>query len=138
MQRRTWQFFRDFRGTYLFRNGTLGTNPYGAQCVNPPDDFWESMGIPAIAGNAVDWIGAEDAYRRWVPATTRTRLVHGDVCVFRPEWVGPNGHVSIVLDGSGSMVATLDQNWPLGSPVSEVWHHRASVAGVLRIYGNHG
>lgn len=138
MRLKTWEFYWETRGAFLFGNGSLGRNPYGAQCVNLPNDFWATMGIPSIAGNASEWVGAEDAYRKWVPATTPIRMVHGDVCVFRPEWVGPNGHVSIVLDGRRSLVATFDQNWPLGSPVSEVWHHPASVAGVLRINGNHG
>lgn len=130
-----WHVFHRLRGTYLDVNGALGPNPAGAQCVNVCNAVFDALGVPGVFGNASDWIGFHDEHRGWIDGPSIERLTVGDVAVFRPEIVGPNGHADVVLDGSRTPYAGMDQNWPLGSPVSEVWHHREALAGVLRVKG---
>lgn len=130
-----WRVFHQLRGTYLTENGNLGTNPAGAQCVNPCNAVFHVLGAPGMYGNASSWVGKADVYRDWIDGPSIKRLQVGDIAVFRPELVGPNGHVDVVLDGSRSPYAGMDQNWPIGSPVAEVWHHREALAGVLRVKG---
>lgn len=125
--------FHQLRGTYLEQNGQLGPNPAGAQCVNPCNAVFQALGAPGLYGNASTWIGRDDDYRDWIGGPSIIRLQVGDIAVFRTALVGPNGHVDVVLDGSRSPYAGMDQNWPLGSPVAEVWHYRESLAGVLRV-----
>lgn len=137
LRRWVWAFRGEHRGTFLTVNGRLGDNPAGAQCVNVPNGLYRSLGVPSIVGNAADWVGFSDSYREWLDTSSGLRLLVGDVAVFRPDIVGVNGHVDIVLDGSRRPYEGLDQNWPLGAPVVEVFHHEAALAGVVRLRGYH-
>lgn len=131
---RTWAFARATIGAFLVRNGSLGINPYGAQCVNVPNCFWQRLGLPAIEGNAGDWVGILAAGRRWIQSGAGRRPEAGDCLVFPPSPSMPFGHVDITLDGHGrGLVLGVDQNFPIGSPCSQVWHDLGLVAGWIRV-----
>lgn len=125
--------WRRWRGVYLIGGGTAGPNPSGNQCTNVPNVYWQSLGLPSKFGSASDWIGADDEFREWKPLSDLLRLETGDVAVFKVSASGPSGHVDLVLDGSKVPYAGLDQNWPIGAPVAEVWHMPTDLAGILRV-----
>lgn len=56
---------------------------------------------------------------------------YGDVIIWSTVAEGA-GHVAIFLSGTMQSFVSLDQNWPKGSPVTEVNHGATNVIGILR------
>lgn len=127
-----WELAREIAGTHLVRNGSAGMNPNGAQCVNVPNVWLEKLKLDWIPGNAVDFIGYSRHALLWIPGDRLGRARAGDIAVFKPELVGPEGHVDVVLDGSKAPYIGLDQNWPPGNGVSYISHDLSDLAGVIR------
>jgi hypothetical protein len=133
LRRRAWQLSADLVGVPLTRNGTLGENPSGLQCVNLPNTHWARLGLPSWYGNASDWIGRSDEWREWRPWSRAMRLWSGDVCVFVPGGnIASDGHVDVVLDGRDPYWLGLDVNYPTGSPCELRRHMRVEIAGHIR------
>ena len=133
MRRATWSFQREVSRTFLERNGTLGVNPAGAQCVNVPNSFWETFQLEAVPGDAWQFEGYEDAARHYVPHINIGPYLVGDVLVFARSSLYPLGHVAVVLDGSRGRLLTLSQNVPPGEPVHEVRFPRKLPVGLIRL-----
>lgn len=130
--REAWQFVRSVLHHCLTDNGTLGPNPYGAQCVNLLNWWWAVLGVGQRYGNAADWIGQPGNGTRWLEMRDGLRLIHGDAAVLTRAASGEFGHVALIVDGSRRAPVVAEQNWPLGSCVELGEHSRAALAGVIR------
>lgn len=108
-------------------------DPAGAQCTHVPNEYWRRVGAGQLFGDAASWVAQTPAGCVNLPLVDGLTLMAGDVVVFRPEAVGADGHVDVVLDGSRRPWLGMDQNWPLGAPVSKVWHARESASRVIRV-----
>lgn len=120
-------------GSYPLRNGAMGANPNGAQCVNLANCFWESVGRGALSGNAGTWVGVENEWLRWIPLGHEVALNAGDVFVLADGPLTPEGHVGIVLDASRTPYMGAELNYPTGSPVQLCNRYRNDAAGFLRL-----
>lgn len=129
----TWRAWRRLQGTYLTVGAQGLEDPAGAQCTHVPNYLWRRLGVGQLFGNASSWVGRAPFGADWVPASELLRLRAGDTVVFSPALVGTDGHVDVVLNGSRDPWVGMDQNWPIGSPVSRVRHGRDQVAGVIRV-----
>jgi hypothetical protein len=127
-----WAFYREHVGGYLLRNGSIGDNPNGAQCVNVANTYWETIGFLSMFGNAGDWVGRRTQSLAWLPARSGISVRAGDVAVFPVGGVHPDGHVALVLDGSRFPWVGLQQNSPTGSPVVLCSYYDRDAAGFLR------
>lgn len=134
LRKAAWRFTRENVGHPLSRNGTLGENPAGLQCVNVPNDYWAALGLESWSDNAIDWIGRSDAYREWLPMGGWQRIHSGDVGVLHPGGdVSPFGHVVLLLDGTRLPPLCIEQDWPVGSVCQLGGHQRELYAGVVRV-----
>ena len=120
-------------GTSVVQNGSLGENPNFSQCVNIPNDFWLRFGVPAVSGDAGDWVGYCDRYRQWHAVRSSYPPRAGDVAVLARGPLTPEGHVVLVLDGSRAPYIGAEENYPTGSPVSLCSRYRSDAAGFLRL-----
>lgn len=125
--------WREMGGTFLMAGAFGLPDPAGAQCTHVPNEYWRRVGAGQLFGIAASWMEQTPIGCVALPLTDGLVLLAGDVVVFRPETVGVDGHVDVVLDGSRRPWLGMDQNWPLGSPVSRVWHSRQPVGRVLRV-----
>ena len=132
-RRHAWTFAHTWAGKYLTHNGTLGENPNGAQCVNVPNGFWATLGVPAVVGNASEWAGYQDGHRTWLPWSSELAPVVGDCVVFRVGVADPDGHVALVLDGTKTPPFSLMQNYPTGCPVQLCELLQIGVEGIIRL-----
>lgn len=133
VRRRAWMLARAWSGRYLLDGGSGGQNPAGAQCTNVPNTFWWGFGVPSLYGDARDWVGIHDQWRRWEEGDFLELRV-GDVYVMSGgAGVGVLGHTGLVLDGTQRPFESFDQNWPDGAPCGFRRHPMALVRGVLRL-----
>lgn len=130
-----WRVWRSLQGSYLTVGAEGLEDPAGAQCTHVPNYLWRRAGAGQLFGDASSWVGRAPGGTEWIPASGLLRLRAGDVVVFYPSTVGQHGHVDVVLNGSKVPWVGMDQNWPIGSPVSKVRHSRSQVAGVIRVRG---
>lgn len=131
----TWRTWRRLRGVYLTVGAQGLEDPNGIQCTHVPNYLWRRLGVGQLFGDASSWIGRAPVGAHWIEASELTRMRVGDVAVFTPALVGVDGHVDVVLDGSREPWVGMDENWPIGAPVSRVLHARDQVAGVIRVTG---
>lgn len=108
-------------------------DPNGPQCTHVPNYLWRQVGAGQLFGNASSWVGRAPSGTRWIGSAELSRLKAGDVAVFNPVLVGVDGHVDVVLNGSCEPWVGMDQNWPIGAPVSRVLHSMDQLAGVIRV-----
>jgi hypothetical protein len=126
---------RSLAGTFALTNGAVGGNPNGAQCVNVPNDLWDSLGGQSLYGNAADWVGVRRRWLGWLPMTLDLRVRAGDTLVIPASGNTPDGHVAVVLDGSKDPFLTLSQNYPTGTDCQLRRFDRSVAVGVLRYVG---
>lgn len=132
-------FSKHNMGHFLPRNGSLGVNRSGNQCVNLWNWWLVELGIPCMAGNAGDFVGTDlkptnlKRGYRWIRNRPWNKPSPGDGVVFLGAETGGFGHVAVCLTSGVYGLHTLDQNWPEGSPVTHVKHDYGSVQGWLHI-----
>lgn len=140
------QFVGHYGGLYINSDGTLGPNPYGAQCVNLPNTWMANIGADQFPGNAASFEYDSHPDCDWIANTPANFPFPGDVVVWAANSNAglPYGHVDMGLQGANVNNFTgFDQNWPLNSPCHSVWHNYNDVAGFLRcrkarFWGNFG
>jgi hypothetical protein len=108
---------------------------YGAQCMDLANQYvTEVLGLPALAGNAIDTFRATAGFAPIVN-TAHNAPAPGDVVV----WGGPNasvgtsqyGHIAICVDATPQTFHSFDQNWPEGSAPHIQEHSYTAVLGWL-------
>jgi hypothetical protein len=123
------QFIKETIGTFIDYDGV-----YGNQCVDLIKDYVDKVfGLNPWKSNACDYPQSypQDQYEL-IEITPDAVPEKGDIVLFSNE-VGPFGHVSIALgNGDVNKFESLDQNWPLGSPVQITKHDYNGVIGWLR------
>ena len=106
---------------------------YGAQCVDLIMAYYQYLGVSRVSGNGCDY-SHNSLPNGWVRIQNSASFVPnpGDIVVWTDEgW--KNGHVAIFLSGDASSFTSIDQNWPQGSAVKEVYHSSYKyVWGVIR------
>lgn len=127
------QFFVEWNGKQLDNDGNMGTNPYGAQCVNVPNEWCRELGIEEFPGDAATFEYDSHPDCEWVMNTVAGVPLPGDIVVWRAGGILnlPFGHVDVFLDGNDTTFDGMDQNWPLGSAVHRQNHDYTDVAGWL-------
>lgn len=116
--------------------GRLITAPGGAggQCVDIVNVYVSARGLPLVRLNAADWArpGTLPGWR-WVPNGPANYPALGDVVVWSRDvpalGIGPYGHIAVAMAGDPDRLLSLDQDWPVGSPVALTWHTYKGVAG---------
>lgn len=89
----------------------------------------EGLGLPAIIGtNAIDFPKKADNKYEWIKNTPDGLPKQGDLMIFN---IGAYGHISIFDSGDLNSFTSLDQNYPVGSPVKLVKHNYSKVIGWL-------
>lgn len=129
------QFVGRYMGTKLPDDGTMGPNPYGAQCVDLPNEWCVNLGIEQFPGNASSFEFDSHPDCDYIPNTPTSVPMPGDIVVWAASSAAglPYGHVDIALKGASVNNFTgFDQNWPLNSPCHAEWHTYNDVAGYLR------
>ena len=106
---------------------------YGAQCVDLIMAYYQYLGVSRVSGNGCDY-SHNSLPSGWTRIQNTASFVPnpGDIVVWTDEgW--KNGHVAIFLSGNTSNFTSIDQNWPQGSEVKEVYHSSYKyVWGVIR------
>lgn len=108
----------------------------GGECVDLIELWLRALGVPTIAGNAVDLWGdaAQRDFIHILNGPTNAPQA-GDVVVWHRApsvGIGPFGHCAVCVLADSMRLLTLDQNWPNGSPVALVLHPYDGVTGWLR------
>jgi len=115
---------------------------YGTQCVDLFNYYLkEVLGI----NNPIQQFSVASAYQIWnygannslfkrIENTPTAVPEIGDIIIFDKSNSFPHGHVSIFLEGDAKKLVSLDQHFPLGSPVAKVTHDylNPKVIGWLR------
>lgn len=129
------QFVGHYSGLYIYSDGSMGANPYGAQCVNLPNVWMQNIGAEQFPGNAATFEFDSHPDCDWIPNTPTNYPMPGDIVVWAASSAAglPYGHVDLGLQGANVNNFTgFDQNWPLNSPCHSEWHNYNDVAGFLR------
>jgi len=71
-------FMEKWKGKPLYDTGTLGPNPYGAQCVNLVNEWLRELGIDPFVGDPVDWPEQARARGMWVSYGETEEEMSGD------------------------------------------------------------
>jgi len=106
----------------------------GGQCVDWANVYVMARGARPVRRDAAQWAwpGALAGWS-WVENGPDNHPALGDVVVWRPNVpqlsIGPYGHVAVVVAADRMILLTMDQDWPVGSPVALTWHNYAGVAG---------
>lgn len=91
---------------------------------------------PRWTGNAVDLIAQKHAGWKWIANTPDNQPRMGDIIVWHANiptlTIGPFGHTSICLVSNKMQFVSMDQDWPMASPVRMVAHSFLGVAGWQR------
>jgi hypothetical protein len=119
-------FIKKYDGRYIDYDGM-----YGNQCKDLFSLYnSEVVGVPFyVVGNAIDlWKNSPDEYYDKIKLNPR----RGDVVIWG---MGEFGHVAIYLDGDENNFTSLDQNYPVDSPVHKQNHNYKNVIGYLRPKG---
>lgn len=118
----------DREGEYLDYDGA-----YGAQCVDLIKYYYEIFGVEEYAtGN-----GSAYASNALPPGWERIQNTPdfvpepGDVAVWGTA-LSSAGHLAIILDADLHSFVSMDQNWPKGSPCTQVDHTYNKFWGVVR------
>ena len=118
-------------GSYIDLDGYPASNPY--QCVDLIKAYYQYLGVSSVSGNGCDY-SHNSLPNGWTRIQNSASFVPnpGDIVVWTDEgW--KNGHVAIFLSGNTSSFTSIDQNWPQGSAVKEVYHSSYKyVWGVIR------
>ena len=118
-------------GSYIDLDGYPASNPY--QCVDLIKAYYQYLGVSSVSGNGCDY-SHNSLPNGWTRIQNTPTFVPnpGDIVVWTDEgW--KNGHVAIFLSGNTSSFTSIDQNWPQGSAVKEVYHSSYKyVWGVIR------
>ena len=118
-------------GSYIDLDGYPESNPY--QCVDLIMAYYQYLGVSRVSGNGCDY-SHNSLPNGWTRIQNSASFVPnpGDIVVWTDEgW--KNGHVAIFLSGNTSNFTSIDQNWPKGSEVKEVYHSSYKyVWGVIR------
>jgi hypothetical protein len=127
-------------GEDLTRNGTLGENEAGVQCVNVWNTWLWFIGFPSQWGNARDFVGQDLKYLHYVRKEEWNIPEAGDGVLFTGPTISPFGHVGVCLEAQTGLLVTLDADYPPGSWVHRQAHDYAEVAGWLhpRTWGQDG
>ena len=129
------RFVDRWDGIRLTRNGNLGPNPNGAQCVNVANQWCAHLDIEPFYGNAdTFWTDPSPDCQKIanVPGNAPHR---GDIVVFDPTpdgLIGPAGHVDVCIWATLSDFLGLDQNYPDGTAIHQQSHIYDGVVGWLR------
>ena len=110
-----------WQGTYLRRNGSLGINASGAQCVNVDNQLADKMGIAASPGNAIALTYPGSV---WVENRPDNFPPAGALVKFFAEFpYDPEaGHTGMALHNcTVDELHILWQNDPEGAPCEVVW-----------------
>ena len=115
-------------GKYLDYDGA-----YGCQCVDLIAYYYKYLGNTTPGGNGCDY-SSNSLPSGWTRIQNTPTFVPepGDIVVWtNGGW--KNGHVAIFLSGDTHSFNSIDQNWPQGSAVKEVYHSNYNyVWGVIR------
>ena len=118
-------------GSKIDMDGYPTSNPY--QCVDLIMAYYQYLGVSRVSGNGCDY-SHNSLPSGWTRIQNTASFVPnpGDIVVWTDEgW--KNGHVAIFLSGNTSNFTSIDQNWPQGSEVKEVYHSSYKyVWGVIR------
>lgn len=115
---------------------------YGTQCVDLFNVYLKEI---LSINNPIQQFPVASAYQIWDYAQKNSLFKRientptgvpevGDIIIFANSNSFPHGHVSIFLEGDTKKFISLDQHYPLGSPVSKVTHDyiNPKVVGWLR------
>ena len=102
------------------------------QCTAVAHKWEQMLGLPIVYGNAADTYAAagQIAYDL-IPNTPDGVPLPGSIMVWHQDsgiGTGGAGHTAVFISGDVNSFDSLDQNWPLGSPV-HIQHH-SSYEGV--------
>lgn len=105
------------------------------QCVD-----WVNLYIRDVLGlPIIEWTNAKDFPEKadkklydWIVNTPTGVPQKGDIVIWSGQTGGGNGHIAVFLEGNTSKFTSLDQNWPLASPVHKQNHYYTNVRGWLR------
>lgn len=107
---------------------------YGPQCTDLVNDYLRLVWSRGpLGGNAIDFQHARLPDWAWTPNKPENRPHTGAIVV----WNGPSvslglsifGHTAVALLSDTGRLLTVDQNWPTGHGVQQVYHTYTSVAG---------
>jgi hypothetical protein len=109
------QWARSKIGQYLDQDGA-----YGYQCVDLIRYYYNYLGVSPVSGHGKDYAtnSLPNGWKRYewqVPSA-------GDIAIWNSSQGGGYGHVAIVISADQNSLTTIDQNWPTGSSVKEVYH----------------
>lgn len=98
--------------------GKRVTDPFGffkGECVSLVKRFIKEMGWPMRRGNAIQWVNnGYDGYK-YFKNTPSFIPTPGDLAIFS---VGKYGHIGIVQTATTKSMKVVQQNDPVGSPVT--------------------
>lgn len=121
------QFIKKYLGKRVEADGAY---PY--QCVDLLKKYYpEVLGVPAIRGNGGDYFANSSSKFLKIYNTLRAVPKPGDIMVWKKTRRLPYGHVGIVVSANVWSFTSLDQNWPVGSPVRLVKHSYIGLYPVL-------
>lgn len=111
----------------------------GGQCVDLANLWLIARGGSPVRLNAADW--ASDLHtlkgRPFVPNGPVNFPAPGAIVVWKRNigslGIGPYGHIAVVLAADANSLVTVDQDWPIGSPVQTVVHTYEGVAGWFNV-----
>ena len=129
---------KDFIKKYEGRKVEAGGPSAKFQCVDLVNQYIaEVLKLPKILWtNACDFPKKADRkYWDWIVNTPLGVPKEGDIIVWNKNAGGGYGHVAIFIEGDVNSFRSLDQNWPLYSPVHIQGHYYKNVAGWLRKKG---
>jgi surface antigen len=98
--------------------GKQVTDPWGfykGQCVSLVKRWLKDNNWPMRRGNAIDWVNNGYEGYKYFKNTTAFVPTPGDMAIFN---VGKYGHIGIVQTATAKSMKVIQQNDPIGSPVS--------------------
>ncbi len=108
------------------------SNPY--QCVDLIKYYYNIFGMADYAmGNGYKY-ATNDLPPGWTRIQNYAEFIPepGDIGVWTSAVGGGAGHVAIILEADVHTFVSMDQNWPSGSPCSQVSHGYSNFWGVVR------
>ena len=126
------EFIQEWNGKFISEDGSLGNDPYGAQCVCVCNEWCKELGIEPFPGNAANFEFDSHPDCDWVDNTPTNAPPEGAIVVWRATPALPYGHVDIAQAGATSQSFNgFDQNWPYGAACHSQHHDYGGVAGWL-------